>query len=107
MGINYLFERKNKKVPIYVIGIYVVINIILGLISYHSLIDILPIVCALIYCATVLVKQESTIRRLMIANQSIWLYVDIMVKAYAFSISNILTIISTIIAIFRYEKKKQ
>ena len=105
--VNYLFDSKNKSVPIYVIVFYVIVNIGLGLYSYHSLIDILPIVCALLYCATVCVKKESNIRKLMFANQSIWLVYDIIVRAYMFSISNILTIISIVISYFRFDYKKE
>ena len=101
--INYLFDSKNKKVPIYVIGIYVVINIALGLSSYHSLLDILPIVCALLYCATICMQKESNIRKLMFANQSLWLVYDIIVKAYMFSISNVLTLVSIVISMIRFD----
>ena len=106
MIINYIFEKNNKDVSKGVICIYIIINIILGMISYKTLIDILPIACALLYCGTILTKKETNIRKLMLANQSTWLVFDIVVKAYTFSISNILTIISTLIAMKRYDYKK-
>lgn len=104
--INYLFDNKQKRVPIYIIIFYVVVNILLGLISFNSLLDILPIICALLFCASVCAQKESTIRKLMFSNQSIWLVYDIIVKAYMFSISNILTLISIIISFIRYDYKK-
>lgn len=106
MLINYGFEVKKKDVPKWVIGIYIVINIILGMITYGGLLDLLPILCAIIYCGTILTKKEANIRKLMLANQSIWLVFDLIVKAYTFSISNVLTIISTLIAMIRYDYKK-
>lgn len=105
MIINTSFELKNKEVPKWVVGIYIVINIALGMLTYKSIIDILPIACALIYCGTILTKKESNIRKLMLANQSTWLVFDLIVKAYTFSISNILTIISIAIAMYRYDYK--
>ena len=105
--INYLFDSKNKKVPIYVIGIYVIVNIILGISSYNEMLDIIPILCALLYCATVCTKKESNIRKEMLLNQILWLVYDLIVKAYMFSISNILTIVSTIISMYRYDYKKK
>lgn len=84
-----------------------IVNVGLGISAYHSMIDLLPIVCALLYCATVCVKRESNIRKLMFANQSIWLVYDILVKAYLFSILNILTIISIMISYFRFDYKKE
>lgn len=106
MLINYGFEVKKKDVPKWVIGIYIIINILLGMISYKGLLDILPIACAIIYCCTILTKKEANIRKLMLANQGTWLVFDIIVKAYTFSISNILTIISTLIAMYKYDYKK-
>ena len=106
MIINTIFELKNKSVPKFIVGLYIIINIALGMITYKSIIDILPIACALIYCGTILTKKETNIRKLMLANQSTWLVFDIIVKAYAFSISNILTIVSTLIAMYRYDYKK-
>lgn len=105
MLINHLFERKNKPVPIYIIAIYVVINIALGILNFTGLLDIIPILCALIFCATLLTKKEQNIRKLMIGNQTLWLGFDLAVGAYMFSISNVLTIISTAIALYRYGKK--
>ncbi len=103
--VNYLFDEKNKKVPIYLIAFYMIINLVLGISSYHSLIDIIPILCALLYCTTVCTRKESNIRKEMLGNQSLWLIYDIIVKAYMFSISNILTLISIIISMYRYDYK--
>lgn len=103
--INYLFERKGKNVPIYVIMLYVIINIILGSLSFQTIMDILPIICSIIFCLTIYSKKESNIRKLMFINQVFWLVYDIYTKAYMFSICNILTMISVLIAIFRYDKK--
>ena len=105
--INYLFDSKDKKVPIYIIIFYIIVNILLGASAYSTPLDIIPIACAIIYCLTVCMKKESTIRKLMFSNQSLWLVYDIIVKAYMFSISNILTLISIIIAMYRYDYKKK
>ncbi|MBQ6498172.1 MAG: YgjV family protein [Bacilli bacterium] len=105
--INYQFDSKNKNVPIYVIIFYVVVNIVLGMISYHKVLDIVPVICALLFCATVCTKKEANIRKIMFANQSTWLVYDLIVKAYMFGISNVLTLISIIIAFFRYDYKKK
>ena len=105
--INYQFDSRNKRVPLYIIAIYVIINIILGIYSYHGLLDIIPIVCALLFCATVCTSKESNIRKIMFSNQSLWLIYDLIVKAYMFSISNILTLISIIISYFRFDYKKK
>ena len=107
MLINYFFfEKKKKDVPLYLIFIYIIINIILGIIPYTNIIDILPIICATLYCVTIACKKESNIRKLMFLNQVFWLTVDLKYKAYMFAISNILTLISIIISMYRYDYKK-
>ena len=103
--VNYLFDQKGKKVPIYIIAFYVVVNLILGYMSYTRPLDIIPVVCALLFCATVCTKRESNIRKEMLGNQILWLIYDLIVKAYMFSVSNILTIISIIISMIRYDYK--
>jgi len=106
--INYLFDSRKKKVPIAVIVFYVIVNIALGVSTFTGWIDVLPIICALLYCATVCVKQEPTIRKLMFGNQTIWLIYDLIVKAYFFGVSNVLTLISIIVSMVRFgDFKKQ
>ena len=105
--INYLFDKNNKKVPLYLIAIYVVVNIALGVYSYTKPLDIIPVVCALIYCLTVCTKKESNIRKEMFVNQTLWLIYDLIVKAYMFSISNILTLISIVISMIRFKDFKK
>ena len=105
--INYLYDNKNKRVPIYMILFYIIVNVVLGLITYKGLLDLIPVACALLFCATVCTKKESNIRKIMFGNQSLWLVYDIIVKAYMFSVSNILTLISIVISIVRYDLKKK
>ena len=107
MLINNYFERKKKPVPKVVVGIYIIVNILLGTISFKGVIDVVPIVCALIFCATLLTKKEQDIRKLMLVNQGLWLVYDLIVGAYFFAVSNVLTIISTAIALYRFSKKKK
>ena len=106
MAINYLFERKKKPVPKIVVGIYIIINILLGAISFAGPLDLIPICCALIFCATLLTKKEQNIRKLMILNQTLWLVFDLVVGAYFFAVSNVLTIVSTVVALYRFSKKR-
>ena len=105
MTINALFEHRKKPVPKIIIALYVVINIVLGILSFRGPLDVIPILCALIFCATLLAKNEQNIRKLMLANQSLWLIFDLSVRTYVLSGSNVLTIISTATALYRYRQK--
>ena len=105
MIINYLFERKKKPVPKVLVAIYILINILLGMLTFTGPLDIVPIICAIIFCITILLKNEQHIRLAMFINQCFWLVYDVSVGAYMFAVSNVLTMISISIAIYRYNRK--
>ncbi len=105
MIVNYLYEKKKKTTPQVVVALYILINIALGMIAFSGPLDILPILCALVFCGTILMKKEQNIRKATIINQTLWLVFDLIVGAYFFAVSNILTLISTGIALYRYKRK--
>ena len=104
MFINYLFERKKKEVPRFVVGIYIICNIVLGALTFEKALDVIPILAAIAFCFTILAKNEQNMRRLMFVNQTLWLIFDVAVGAYVLACSNILTLISIVIAYNRYSK---
>lgn len=106
MIINHFFEQKKQSVPHIVVAFYAVANVALGLISFSKPLDLLPIAGSLVFCATVLMKKEQNIRKATILNQTFWLIFDLAVGAYMFAISNILTIASTSIALWRFKNKQ-
>lgn len=105
MIVNYLFERKKKPVPKLLVALYIIVNILLGMMTFAGPLDVLPIVSAILFCIAIILKNEQNIRLTMLMNQISWLVFDAMVGAYMFAVSNVLTIISTSIAICRYNKK--
>ena len=107
MGVNFLFERKKKSVPKPIIAFYIVANIAIGALTFKGLVDVFPIIAALIFCFTLLTRDEQNIRKEMFCNQVCWLIYDFSVGAYAFGVSNILTLVSTAIAIYRFSKKNK
>ncbi len=104
--INKIFENKNKQVPRWLIIIYVVISIILGAITFKSYIDILPIICSILYTLTIIQDKEKNIRRISLVNIILWIIYDIVCQAYTAAISDSLMTISTLIGMYRFDYKK-
>lgn len=104
--INNLFENKDKQVPKYIIGIYIIISIILGIVTYKNYIDIVPIMCSILYTLIIIQNKEKNIRRISLLNMVLWILYDIVCQAYTAAISDFLTIISTIIGMYRFDYKK-
>lgn len=105
--VNKFFENREKNIPKVLIGIYIIISILCGLLTYQAYIDILPIMCSILYTLSIIQKQEKEIRRLTLINIILWIIYDIVYKAYTASISDILMTISTLIGIYRFDYKNK
>ncbi len=105
--INKAFENKNKQVPITIIGIYIIISIILGAITFKGYIDIVPIVCSILYTLTIIQDKEKNIRKISLINIILWILYDIVCQAYTAAISDSIMTISTIIGMYRFDYKKK
>lgn len=105
--INKIFENREKRIPNIVIEIYIIISIILGAITFKNIIDILPIMCSILYTITIVQNKEKNIRKITLINIIIWLIYDITCKAYTTAISDTIMIISALIGIYKFDYKKE
>ena len=103
--INKIFEKKQQQVPKIIIVIYIMISIILGIITFNNMIDILPIICSILYTITIIQNKEKNIRRISLVNIILWIIYDIVYQAYTAAISDSLMTISTIVGIYRFDYK--
>lgn len=107
MAINYQFERRGKTVPKIVVGTYIAITIAIGIMVADAAIDYMIVVAAIGFCFTVLAQDEQKIRWLWLIVLTLYIVYDLIVGAYVFALSGVLSIISTIIAIVRYRKNQK
>lgn len=105
--INTILEDKGKATPKIFIILYLVIFILLGVISFGSFIDTLPIIASILFTVTLIQTQEKYVRLLILGNLLSWIIYDFFVRAYLAVISDLFIISSTIIGIIRYEIKKE
>lgn len=105
--INYCLGKKNKPIPKILVGLYIIISIIIGTFTYKTYIDILPIICSILYTITILQKNEKRIRLISLINIILWIIYDFVSCAYTAGIADILTLVSTLIGIYRYDYKKE
>lgn len=105
--INTILEDKGKRTPKYLIVLYLIISIILGILTFGSLIDLLPIIASILFIFTLVQSKEKYVRLLILGNLTSWIIYDFFVKAYLAGISDLFVISSTITAIIRYDIKKK
>lgn len=105
--INTILEDKEKVTPKFLIIIYLIISIIIGITIFNSLIDLLPIIASILFILTLRQSKEKYVRLLILGNLTSWIIYDFFVKAYLAGISDLFVISSTITAIYRYDIKKE
>lgn len=103
--INKIFEKKKQTIPMLVICSYIVLSIILGAITFSSFIDILPIICSVLYTLTIIQNKEKNIRKISLANIILWIIYDVVCQAYTAAISDFLMTISTVVGMYRFDYK--
>ena len=101
-----LVKNKNKilSANIFMI-IFILIYIVVGIYNYNSIFSILPLAAAIIYIIPVWNGDELTIKKSAFFCYFLWLLYNISVFSIAGIVSNIISIISTFIAIKHKIKK--
>lgn len=102
-----IIKDKNKKLSnnIYLI-LFIIIYIISGIFTYKGIISILPLIAALIYIIFIWNGRELTIRKVAFGTYFLWLIYNIFVLSIPGIISNVVSIVSTFIAILNNKKVK-
>lgn len=101
--ISYLYNAKDKKFPKVLIPIYILIGLGCGVVTYRTYIDILAIICSVIYTITITQTKERTIRLLTFTELVLWVIYNAIVGAYSNMMAEAFFLISTTIAIVRYD----
>ena len=107
--VAYIYTKKNLNIPKWLTAIFIVITLIGGIITYNNIYSFMAISCGITYALIVASKNMKTIRKLNLAQALLWTIYDLIINAYTASISSAFVVISTLIAIFRYDilKKEQ
>ena len=101
--INYKFDEKEKKIPIVILAIFIAIVVGLGVITFATITDALPIIAAVCYIFAMTQQKENRVRLFTISNLSLFVAYDLITTAYVASLTDGIFAISTIIAIARYD----
>lgn len=103
--IFYYYKKKNMKPSVVFLGIFVIIAIVSGILTWQSVLSIIPIIAAIIFTYG-LWQDNITITRICTGiTAGNWTIYNIIVKAYAGAIQSIAECISSIIAIIRNKQK--
>ena len=98
----FVFEKKNKKVPVYVLVIFIALIIILAKVLNYGIMGFFPVVCTLLYTIGIWQKNLNIFRIITLLTACIWIGYNIFVGAYPSLIGNVFEVLTSLIAIYRF-----
>ena len=105
--INYNFDKKEKKVPIWLLGIYAVAFLGVNMIAFAHWYDVLSLLAALVFVISVAQSDAKYYRIFYMTNSLLWIGYDFLSKSYGNLSTHIILFISTMTAIIIRDRKKQ
>ena len=101
--IFYSKRKNNKDISLNYLFLFIALITILGIITYKSVLSLIPIFITVLYSISNWVKDEKWIRITVLICAFVWIYYNFVVGAYISIIGNIFEIISSIIALYRFK----
>ena len=104
--INNIYVDKGKSLPRNILILFIIASLFIGIITYKRLIDVMPTIASILYIFSITQNKEKNIRIITSLNICIWIIYDMFVGAYTAALSDVIFIIFTIAAMYRYRVKK-
>ena len=99
-------EKKYKKIPLYLLIIFILSLIGVSVYFYAGVLSLLPLFINILLFVSTYFKNPKYIRYTMLITGFLWGIYNIYVGAYIICIGNFLEIVSATISIKRYKEKK-
>lgn len=104
--INYTFNTRGKKVPLWLIIVYAVTFLSINLITFSCWYDVFALVASMLYVVSIAQSDVKHYRVLFISNSVVWIFYDFLAKAYGNLTTHIVLFFATFIAIRVRNHKK-
>ncbi len=105
--INYCFDKKEKKIPAWIIGLYAIAFIVANIFVFAAWYDLFAFAASMLYVLSVAQNNPKFYRVLYMSNSAVWIAYDVFAKAYGNLTTHIVLFIATITAIIVRDKLKK
>ena len=100
-------KGKNKKISSYCfLALFIIAYIICSIVTYKGILSLFPLIAAIIYIVPIWNGNEKTIKKTAFFCYFLWLGYNIFVFSIAGIVANVVSIISTFIAMINENKKE-
>ncbi|MFR0823677.1 MAG: YgjV family protein [Clostridia bacterium] len=107
---SYVFYKKQKNtnmVSTTWLFVFITIILVIAVITCRDFMSLIPIIITILYTYATWQKNTKVIRIIFLLAACIWIYYNFYIGAYVAIIGNGLEIISSIISMIRFDKKKK
>ena len=102
----YQYAKKDKKIPLIWVVLYIIIIILIGFFTYQNIFSIFPVVLCVISVYGIWQDNLRVNRILSVFILSMWMIYNFKVLAYTNACGNLFQVISAIIAVYRFKDIK-
>ncbi len=103
--INYIFDLKGKKVPVWLILLYAIVFFAINLATFAYWYDVLALLASIAFVVSVAQSNAKYYRLLYFINSSIWICYDFLSASYGNLSTHIILFFATILSIVIRDRK--
>lgn len=96
--INYFFAVKEKKVPVWLLGIYILSFTVVNLLVFGHWYDVLALLASIMFVLSISQTNTLFYRIFFMSNSLLWIVYDIVAGAYGNLATHIILFVATIIS---------
>ncbi len=105
--INFIFDIKEKKIPFWLVAIYIVAFLSVNLLTFANWYDIFALIAAVLFVVSVAQSAAKYYRILYFLNSTVWILYDFLAGAYGPLSTHMILFIATLTSIVIRDKKKK
>lgn len=98
--INYCYERKNKKLPTFLLILHLLAFLTVNLVTFIFWYDILALIASVLYVLSVAQSSAKYYRVFYVTNSLVWIFYDLLAGAYGNLFTHVVLFAVTMVAIF-------
>lgn len=103
----YVCHKKRRKCPAYAAAIFLTLVVIFGFVSYTDVYSILPVIISIIFFIALYTEDMKFYRKVAAIASILWIIYNVAVGAYVSVVDYTIELISSLVAIYRFDIKKQ
>jgi len=105
--INYIFDLKGKKVPYWLIAVYLVAFLSVNLLTFAHWYDVFSLTASVLFVLSVAQSNAKYYRILYFLNSTVWVLYDFLAAAYGNLSTHVVLFIATLVSIIIRDRSQR